>query len=63
MKSTKTQNYDIGKRANKENDSVNGKCNTLTKPLGANGTSSFDWAKKEAISDQRKLRLNQVKFR
>lgn len=62
MKSTKIQNYNTSKQANKENDSVNGKCNTLTKPFGANGTSSFDWTKKEAINDQRKLRLNQVQL-
>lgn len=60
MKSTKTAKYDLGKRSNKENDSTNGKSNTLTRPTTATTSSSFDWAKKEAIHDQRKLRLTQV---
>lgn len=60
MKSTKTNKFDLGKRSNKENDSANGKSSTLTRPSSSVASSSFDWAKKEAINNQRKLRLTQV---
>lgn len=44
--------------SNKENESCNGKRVEITKS-DATG-SSFDWAKQEAINQQRKLRLTQV---
>lgn len=44
-----------GKCANNENVSANGKRCELR-----SSTSCFDWAEKEAINQQRKLRLVQV---
>lgn len=48
-----------GKYANKENES-NDKRNDVTKPSCSGGESKFDWAEKQAIHQQRKLRLIQV---
>lgn len=51
-----------GKSANKENELSNGKQNLMTK--SSSGTdSAFDWAEKEAITQQRKLRLLEVSQR
>lgn len=51
--------FTSGKCSNKENESSNGRRIEVTK--SSNGIdSNFDWAKKEAIHQQRKLRLIQV---
>lgn len=52
--------YPIGKCANKENESTNSKRNELSTKLSSGIDSKFDWSKKEAIHQQRKLRLVQV---
>lgn len=48
-----------GECANKENELSNGKRIEVTKS-SSGIDSNFDWAKKEAIHQQRKLRLIQV---
>lgn len=63
MTSTTKQYYDfpIGKCANKENESTNGKRNELSTKSSSGIDSNFDWTQKEAIHQQRKLRLVEVK--
>lgn len=62
MTSTTKHNYDypIGKCANKENESNNGKRNELSTKSSSGNDSNFDWTKKQAIHQQRKLRLVEV---
>lgn len=62
MSSITKHQYDFtnGKCANKENVSTtNGKRSEVTKS-SSGIDSNFDWAEKQAISQQRKLRLIQV---
>lgn len=61
MTSITKHQYDIPKTncANKENESSNGKRSEVTKS-SSGIDSNFDWAKREAISQQRKLRLIEV---
>lgn len=48
---------------NKENEAVNGRQNDPIQKKSTNTLESgFDWTRKEAISEQRKLRLAQVKY-
>lgn len=54
-------NYPIGKCANKENESTNAKRNELSTKSSSGIDSKFDWTKKEAIHQQRKLRLVEVR--
>ncbi|XP_031625721.1 titin homolog isoform X2 [Contarinia nasturtii] len=62
MTSITKHQYDFtnGKCANKENVLSNGKQSEVTKS-SSGIDSNFDWAEKEAISQQRKLRLIQVR--
>lgn len=59
---TKHQNdFTNGKSANKENVSSNGKQQSEVTIKSSSGIdSNFDWAEKQAISQQRKSRLIQV---
>lgn len=60
---TKHYNDDpIGKCANKENESTNGKRNELSTKSSSGIDSNFDWTQKQAIHQQRKLRLVEVKI-
>ena len=61
MSSITKHQYDFtnGKCANKENVSTNGKPSEVRKS-SSGIDSNFDWAEKQAISQQRKLRLLQV---
>ncbi|XP_055294791.1 uncharacterized protein LOC129564663 [Sitodiplosis mosellana] len=62
MSSITKHQYDFtnGKCANKENVSTNGKRSEVKKS-SSGIDSNFDWAEKQAISQQRKLRLIQVR--
>lgn len=53
--------YPIGKCANKENESTNGKRNELSTKSSSGIDSNFDWTKKQAIHQQRKSRLVEVR--
>lgn len=61
MSSITKHQYDFknGKCANKENESTNEKRNEVRKS-SSGIDSNLDWAKQQAISEQRKLRLIQV---
>lgn len=63
MTSTPEHYYDdsIGKCANKENESTNGKRNELSTKSSSGIDSNFDWTKKQAIHQQRKSRLVEVR--
>lgn len=62
MSGTIKHQYDfpIGKCANKENEATNGKRNGLSTKSSSCIDSNFDWTQKEAIRQQRKLRLVEV---
>lgn len=61
MKSIRKSQNDLVKYANKENESVNGKRTQVTKS-SSSVDSSFNWAKRHAIDQQRKLRLIEVTY-
>lgn len=58
--SSHRHNFTSAQCSNKENESNNGKRVEVTKSSSGISDSNFDWAKKEAIHQQRKLRLIQV---